>query len=122
MLGHPGYENLGIGPMLKFISKATCNGLLYDIGNYPGLILSGNTPVKGELFEILDESVFQTMDEFEEYFEHDIENSDYIRKQITLLEPKQKAWVYEYRRPLEGKTHLEHGCWCERLKSIPYIL
>ena len=122
MLNHPGYQNLGIAPLLKFISKASCNGRLYDIGNYPGLILEGDTIVQGELFEILDKRVFQIMDEFEEYFEQDIENSDYIRKQITLVEPQETAWVYEYRRSLEGKSHLEHGCWGERLKKVPYVL
>ena len=74
-------------------SKGSCKipGSIFDLGEYPGLVLGGNSIVQGELFEIKDIAVFKELDNFEKYDPRDRINSLYIRRCIRLVEPKKDA-------------------------------
>lgn len=73
----------------KLVGTATVNGLLYDLGDYPGLVLDGSGGrVKGEVYEIEDETMIE-LDAVEA-------SADYHRKQaqVALGERKITCWIY----------------------------
>ena len=62
------------------------NYSLVDVGTYPGLLKSGHTAVKGDIYAV-DDKTFKLLDLLED------RPSLYEREQITF-ENGQKAWVY----------------------------
>jgi gamma-glutamylcyclotransferase (GGCT)/AIG2-like uncharacterized protein YtfP len=52
----------------KFLGEGTIRAILYDLGDYPGAILSENSEVKGELYELQSGSKqLQKLDDLEEF-------------------------------------------------------
>jgi gamma-glutamylcyclotransferase (GGCT)/AIG2-like uncharacterized protein YtfP len=77
-------------PDAKFIAGAKVSGSLYDLGDYPGLLLDEtNSPVAGEVYEVVEE-VLNKLDDFEA-------SSHYLRKlvEIPLGAHSKLCWVYE---------------------------
>lgn len=77
-------------PNSKFVAPAKVSGSLYDLGEYPGLVLNeSNSPVTGEVYEV-DDELLNELDEFEA-------SSNYLRKQveISLGTLKRMCWTYE---------------------------
>jgi len=100
-------------PGAKFIAEAKVSGSLYDLGDYPGLLLGeSNSRVVGEVYEVTDEILSQ-LDEFEA-------SSDYRRKQfeVSLGSGPKKCWIYEpnpelcFLRPL-----ITSGDWIEYART-----
>jgi gamma-glutamylcyclotransferase (GGCT)/AIG2-like uncharacterized protein YtfP len=79
-------------------------GLLWDLGEYPGLT-EGEGEVVGELHRILDERALETLDAYED------EGSLFLRKRVRLIEPEVEAWVYVYAGSLARATPIVGGCW-----------
>lgn len=78
-----------IFPAAKFIGQANVSGSLYDLGDYPGLLLDdANSSVIGEVYEI-DDEIFHQLDEIEAA-------SDYRRTQVevSLGHDRMSCWVY----------------------------
>ena len=76
------------------------NGRLYDFGNYPMLVESGEQSVKG-MFIVVDveyyDAIMARLDGLEGYDPAHFEDSEYVRvERDVLLENgrKQTAWVY----------------------------
>ena len=96
-------------PLAKFIAEATVSGSLYDLGAYPGLRLDEpNTPVKGEVYEVDDETLAR-LDEFEA-------TSRYVRKQfeISLDTDRHVCWTYEPDPAFYSlRTLITSGDWIE---------
>lgn len=120
MRDYDAHEELSLTDHLTYLDECTVNGKLYDLGEYPGLILrNGMDPdpsgeqrhVTGELYRVEDESVFAEMDEFERYDPNDRENSLYVRQIVRLNDPPVDAWVYVYNRDIEDATIIESGDW-----------
>ena len=76
-------------PSSKFVADGTVNGSLYDLGEYPGLLLDGsNTSVIGEVYEVDDETLNE-LDEFEA-------SSNYRRKQVEVSLGSEKTTCSMY--------------------------
>ena len=87
-----------ISKYLTLVGPATIRGaLLYDLGNYPGLVEEPNGEVKGELYSIKEpESVFKVLDEYEEL---DVPDPEYKRVKKVIVLPggsEIESWVYVY--------------------------
>jgi gamma-glutamylcyclotransferase (GGCT)/AIG2-like uncharacterized protein YtfP len=100
-------------PDSKFIADAKGSGSLYDLGAYPGLILSeSNALVTGEVYEI-DDKLLNRLDEFEA-------SSNYLRKQveISLDGQRRMCWVYEPDPEFYSlQTLITSGDWIEYAKA-----
>lgn len=89
----------------KYIGEAWAEGLLYKVAHYPGLV-KGDGKVHGELYQLKSpRESLEILDEYESYFEHNIQKSQYLREltEIFLTEENKtiKAWVYYYNFSLE---------------------
>lgn len=77
-------------PAAKFIAETQVSGSLYDLGDYPGLVLDeSNLLVVGEVYEVDDETL-KELDEFEA-------SSHYRRKQVEVSLDRRRTvcWTYE---------------------------
>ena len=118
MKGYEGYEELSLDDYLTKIDECTVSGVLYDLEDYPGLILKNElgseasdsvTSIKGEVYRVDNENIFGKMDEFERYDPNG--DSLYVREMIRLDDPPLDAWVYVYNRDVEDATVIESGDW-----------
>ena len=77
-------------PNSRFVAEAKVSGSLYDLGDFPGLLLDeSNSLVLGEVYEV-DDEILHLLDEFEA-------SSNYLRKQaeVSFGTHKAKSWIYE---------------------------
>ena len=92
-----------------FVGAGTVKGGLYDLGDYPGLLLDGSEgSVAGEVYEI-EEATLAALDEFESAAEyHRLETSAFVDGR-TL-----NCWVYG---PDPGRCQeaprIDSGDWVE---------
>lgn len=110
--GASGFARFGLERAFRPLGPCTIPGLIHDLGGYPGLV-EGRGEVVGELFEVIDPSVIARLDAFEDYYPQAPDRSRYLRRQITLLTPARKAWVYVWNQPVEGAPLVAHGDWLE---------
>lgn len=100
-------------PAAKFIGRANVRGCLYDLGEYPGLLLDESTSlVTGEVYEI-DDEILQQLDEIEAA-------SDYWRKQVvvSLGQHKTMSLVYAPRPEISLQGILiTSGDWIEYART-----
>ena len=76
-------------PEAKFIGQAKVRGCLYDLGEYPCLLLDeAGSSVLGEVYEI-DDEILRQLDEIEA-------TADYRRQQlgVSLDEHSMTCWIY----------------------------
>ncbi len=84
----------------RFLGKGTIQARLYDLGEFPGALLSGNSAdtVNGELYELTcAEEELRALDEVEEYDPERPEQSIFIRRtvEVQLEDGKRtEAWAY----------------------------
>jgi gamma-glutamylcyclotransferase (GGCT)/AIG2-like uncharacterized protein YtfP len=79
----------GLFPHSKFIGQAFVAGSLYDMGEYPGLVLDeSSSTVSGEVYEI-DDEILNELDEIEA-------SSLYQRRQVEVLvgDERMLCWIY----------------------------
>jgi gamma-glutamylcyclotransferase (GGCT)/AIG2-like uncharacterized protein YtfP len=97
--------------LLEPAGRATIRGILYNFGEYPGVILSaegdGSETVAGELFNIPEgpnaEAILARLDAYEDFHPSDPEASLFLRQRtLATLEGGESAgtqvacWVYTY--------------------------
>ena len=112
-----------------FLSEATLSGKLYDMGEYPGVLLEdGPSVVHGELWRVRGASAWATLDEFEGIGPGYGEPTLYKRVLANALAPPSEAptsrsavaetpvkcWVYVYNHDLAGAALIESGDWARR--------
>ncbi len=101
------------------LGPATLLGALFDLGDYPGLIVAGAlalplAPVMGELYEV-EPSQWAHLDALEQFDPQSVSNSMYLRQwaKVTWLKTgavqSQRAQVYVYNWPLTGRSRIENG-------------
>ena len=93
-----------------FYCKGTAKGILYDIGDYPGMI-PGEGTIHGEVYKATDMFQFiQYLDRIEGYVG---DNCLFERKiqQIDTATGKIWAYVYHYAQPLESFDEIASGSW-----------
>ncbi|HIF45194.1 MAG TPA: hypothetical protein EYQ73_00110 [Candidatus Poseidoniales archaeon] len=92
------------------ISDATCEGVLVDLGSYPGLLI-GTELVRGELYEFEDlKTALQRLDSIEGV------DAGLYRRHIISVETDigpQWAWTYFYNGE-EKNNQIESGSWKNR--------
>ena len=96
-------------PVSKFIAEAKVSGSLYDLGAYPGLLLSeSNSWVIGEVYEV-DNEILNELDDFEAA-------SNYWRKQVEIFlgTLSRTCWIYEPDPEFYSlRTLITSGDWIE---------
>jgi gamma-glutamylcyclotransferase (GGCT)/AIG2-like uncharacterized protein YtfP len=103
----------------KYLHHGKIKGTLYDIGEYPGLIINYTLGyVYGSIYETDDEAL-KLIDDYEGYGEdQDIPNL-YLRK-LRLIETENgpvDAWVYIYNHPVEGLDKIPSGDYLKYLEQ-----
>lgn len=88
-------------------------GLLYDLGHFPGLKLSGDGIVLGDTYQCpleSSEELIQRLDQYEGYHPTKPDQSLYTRRRIQTTKGH-SAFVYEYKHPVHQDLLVETGDW-----------
>ncbi|MDH5445309.1 MAG: gamma-glutamylcyclotransferase [Gammaproteobacteria bacterium] len=111
--GHPMHEILGRYADLSGIGFI--NGKLYELGDYPGLVLSNNTSkvVWGEIYIIREnEELFRYLDEYEGCASHQPQPHEYRRDLVTIHDSPEHsllAWTYLYKHAVTDLSLIPGG-------------
>lgn len=98
----------------RYIGKALAPGLLFQIEDYPGLVMTDNaaTSVTGELYQIHEHSVWAVLDDYEGCSERFSEPYEFVR-QIYKVTREQgdeiNAWIYVYNFPFHDLPVIASG-------------
>lgn len=117
MSGEAAHGEINGGNQLELVSSAVIGGRLYDIDNYPALILGNGGTVTGELYRIREgqaKSVLNSTDNFERFDARDRETSLYLRRLVRLEDPAVDAWAYIYNKEIDEQTRISSGDWRNR--------
>ena len=103
----------------EYVGFATCHGKLYEIDGYPGLVVSKEEQVLGELYQIQDtKPLFRLLDEYEGYDEADRESSEYIRQIVPVCLKEDgievSAWIYVYNWRVEERKRIYSGDYTKK--------
>ena len=102
---------------LRRVGSASVQGVLYDLGEYPGAVLTGQPKRKipGTVFRIPDDpEVLQQLDEYEGFAPSNRDGSLFVRKVRPVKMANGqilRCWVYTYNRPpgtarvISGRSH-----------------
>lgn len=107
----------------RFLGTASTQGALYDLGRYPGMVISDNPDhvTHGELFELTDpQNVLGPLDDYEECSDNFPKPTLYERKICSvLLEDGNRieAWTYIYNRKVEGHFFVREGDYMAHLAT-----
>src|SRR6202163_4493517 len=97
-----------------FLGEARCQGRLYLIKHYPGLVLSGDPAdvVFGELYRLrAPAELLREFDMYEACGEGFAEPTEYVRQllTVTLADKTAEAWTYLYNWPVTGLPRIASG-------------
>ena len=98
----------------EFICDGYVYGELYDLGEYPGLIVPKSekrTKVFGEVYRVTNPSLMQELDEYEGV-------PFYYDRRLIQVHGDQKsmvAWGYIYKKQLQNSTFIQDGYYGVRL-------
>ena len=102
-----------------FLGEARCQGRLYLIKHYPGLVLSGDPAdvVFGELYRLrAPRELLREFDMYEACGEGFAPPTEYVRQllTVTLNDKTAEAWTYLYNWPVTGLPRIASGRFMER--------
>src|SRR5258705_10283868 len=103
-----------------FIGEARCQGRLYLVKHYPGLVLSDDPAevVFGELYRLHQpDELLREFDMYEACGEGFAAPTEYIRQMLSVTRHRQAAevaWTYIYNWPVAGLPHIASGRFMER--------
>jgi gamma-glutamylcyclotransferase (GGCT)/AIG2-like uncharacterized protein YtfP len=103
-----------------FLGQARCQGRLYLIKHYPGLVLSddSNDMVFGEVFRLRErDALLREFDMYEACGEGFAEPTEYIRQMLSVMREDgaaSEAWTYIYNWPVTGLPRIASGRFLER--------
>lgn len=112
--GNPGAMSVRF-PNAVYVAEGRVRGSLYDLGEYPGLVMDGAASfVTGEVYQV-DDDTLNRLDMFEL-------TSDYSRKQVEVEHGLERTdcWIYVPDRVAEffGDHELiESGDWIAHVRS-----
>lgn len=92
---------------VTFVGHARIQGRLFDLGAYPGLMLSDDPGswVRGELYALSNPD--DTLSRLDDYEGHEFER---VERVVTLdSEASDRAWVYIYTRSTVNKREILSG-------------
>lgn len=95
----------------EFLGETTLKGTLVKIDWYPGLVLSGKTPVLGEVYAV-DEELLAKLDEFEGLTNGSNEG-EYARVTavVKVGSAKHEVCVYEWQKGVADYEVVSNGDW-----------
>ncbi len=102
----------------EFIGEARCQGRLYLVKHYPGLVLSDDASdvVFGELFRLhTPGTLFATLDEYEGCGPG-VASPQYLRQVLPVTREDgtvSEAWTYVYNRPVAKLKRIVSGRFLE---------
>jgi len=104
-----------------FIGDATVSGLLYSLGQYPGLV-EGTGSVHGEVFRFDDIAVaLEVLDEVEQYDPLNPDGSEYLRvimhTRLDASGDDVATWCYVYNKSIATSSLIKSGAWLEARTS-----
>lgn len=91
------------------------NGKLYELGSYPGLVLSNSVKkiVWGEIYRIHEEvELFKYLDDYEGCADHSSQPHEYRRDLVSIQGLDQGsllAWTYLYKLPVNQLQFIPDG-------------
>ena len=104
-------ERLGIAEQISFVETCRFDGILYDLGRFPGAV-PGDGIVRGELLRLHDPQVLRVLDRYEGYDADREDDSLFVRRRVEVQEPSARtAWVYWFNGDLTGRPRVESGDW-----------
>jgi gamma-glutamylcyclotransferase (GGCT)/AIG2-like uncharacterized protein YtfP len=109
MSGQGGQQLAGVNGQLTFVGACSLPGVLYDLGDYPGLI-EGEGIVRAEIYSLPDKAALAKLDAYEGFQEGD-PTALFIRRRISIDSENPECWVYYYNRDLTGHLPLKTGDW-----------
>ncbi len=113
---------------MEFVGTGAVIAAMFDIGEYPAIVPTKdkNVFVEGDVFEIKNTlKVFEILDEYEGFYQNDIEKSEYLRKKsLVRLEKGNNlfAWVYWYNFPVVGKQKIINTNYLEYLQQKQFAV
>jgi gamma-glutamylcyclotransferase (GGCT)/AIG2-like uncharacterized protein YtfP len=110
MRGFGMIERLGIQHQLTFVEPCRWQGLLYDLGAYPGAV-PGDGLVHGEMFRLSSSAVWSVLDHYEGYDPDREAASRFVRRRVSLDHPDRAAWVYWFNGETTGHPQVPSGDW-----------
>ena len=102
----------------RCLGSAVVQGTLVKIDWYPGLVLKGDTRVKGEVYEVGPELLKQ-LDKFEGIGSQNEAEDEYhrIRINVSLGQKPTKVWIYEWLKGIGDYEVVYSGDWMSAMKS-----
>ena len=98
-----------------FLGYGKVKGRLYEVDNYPGVVLGGEKEVIGELYEVFDFELFDILDRYEECSREYPPPTEYKRVvcKVKFNSKMVNAWVYEYNLDTSTLQLIESGDYVE---------
>jgi gamma-glutamylcyclotransferase (GGCT)/AIG2-like uncharacterized protein YtfP len=101
-----------------FVGEARCQGRLYRVKHYPGLVLSEDADdvVFGELYRLRSPAeLLREFDMYEACGEGFVEPTEYVRRMlpVTRDEGTREAWSYIYNWPVAHLARIASGRFLE---------
>jgi gamma-glutamylcyclotransferase (GGCT)/AIG2-like uncharacterized protein YtfP len=106
----------------RFLGHYQVQGQLYDLGFYPGLILSNDEGrrVTGHLYQLLDPySTLFTLDDYEDIVPGR-EDAGLYRRELVDVHRKsetESAWIYLYNKPIDNLPLIPFDNYLDFLKT-----
>lgn len=113
--GEAGYADFHLSEKAEYLGPARVAGRLYDLGDYPGLLLGGPGSVSGDLLRPRDERLLAELDAYELFDPANPAGSEYLRVPAQTLDRAITIWIYVYNFPLETARPIVSGDWLRRL-------
>ncbi len=109
----------------RYQGEGIFQGKLYDLGSYPGAILSSDSSdrIVGEIYQLRQaDKVLRLLDRYEGCHPQS-PDPEYVRQQslVTLYDGKSLlAWIYLYCRAIHNQVLIPHGDYLRYLeRAIP---
>jgi gamma-glutamylcyclotransferase (GGCT)/AIG2-like uncharacterized protein YtfP len=100
---------------LRPVGRASVRGRLYDLGEYPGAVLSKNSRsvIRGEVFELPgDQSTLTSLDDYEGFEPAKPRSSLFLRRTwpVTMDDgTRLRCWVYVYNGDMKSARPVTSG-------------
>jgi gamma-glutamylcyclotransferase (GGCT)/AIG2-like uncharacterized protein YtfP len=106
----------------RLYGTAKFKGLLYDIGEYPGAILSPPNAyeITGQICQLNSpEKALEILDAYEGFGPKQLQPNLFIRELLTVetINGPVSCWLYLYNLPIDGLTLIPSGNYQQYLKS-----
>lgn len=115
--GEPAFRTLGLPGRLRFLGPCRLKGALFSLGPYPAFLHSEPGLVRADLFDILDPSVIDILDDYEDCAPHDPAGSLYHRRLLPVEGSGEQAWAYTYAKAPPVGSHIPCGDWLGYLQG-----